>query len=184
MPLALSLAISLLTAAGDCHVITNTMIVTLPTCDVSPSTIFALTERPAPSTASSVPYRAVGASARPQRRTSRPAGPTVAPPCNDVLERRLESEQRRRIRAVARRVAAEQERDAALQQRDAALRELAIARRALGEVRARGAQEPVAAVGDVAPEKGASEKSNDGSAGKAGAAPHLEGRRPLSQRAR
>lgn len=135
VPLALTLALRLLLTAGDCYFVTNTRILVLPTCDVSPDTIDALTEDPGPSRASAVPPRPAAWAAR-RGQPWRPQ-PPVATVGTKELESKLRDEQERRIAEVARRLAAEQQRDAALRERDRALTKLADLARELAAGRAR-----------------------------------------------
>jgi hypothetical protein len=134
-------------AAGDCHFVTNTRILVIPTCDIGPSTIDALTEDPGPSAAPRVDPRRRGGPARPGRTAARPL--VVAPRDAGELERRLELEQQERITAVARRLSAERQRDLALRERDAAVAALAALRAQLEAAEARAAED---GGGDRSPE--------------------------------
>lgn len=130
MTLAIALTLRLLLAAnGDCYFVSNTRILSLPSCSIGPSTIAELTEDPAPPSLKQAQQR------RPVGRAR--ARPILAVRGNEELERSLETEQRERIDAVARRLVAERQRDLALQERDAALQALAVARRDLAELQAR-----------------------------------------------
>jgi hypothetical protein len=137
MRVAVMLALALAPLAAEaegCYFVTNTRIHVLPSCDIGPRTIDALTEDPGPSDRSAAPQRRVS----PMRRGSSPARAPrypAAPFTDAELARKLELAEDRRLTAVARRVSAEWERDAALEARDEALRQLERLRRGRADAR-------------------------------------------------
>ena len=136
LTLALRLVVA---AASDCYFVTNTRILILPTCDLSPETIEALTEDPRPSSRSAAlsrPAAWAGSRNQPPWR----AQPTALPGTAD-LRRELDDEQQRRLGEVERRLAAERQRDLALHERDEALKRLAVLRGELAAARARSGRQ-------------------------------------------
>jgi hypothetical protein len=132
----LVLTIALLAAGPECYFVSNTRIHLLPSCDIDPATIDALTEEPTPPSAATARQRAAAPWSR------RPGPPRAAQPRivvrgNEELEQRLASAEQQRIDAVSARLTAEEELRIARQQRDEALRDLASARAELASLQHR-----------------------------------------------
>lgn len=127
---ALALVLRLVAVAGgDCHLVTNSRIIVLPSCEIGPATIAQLTEDPAPSSS-------VRAGAPGRLGFGSAARPAPALLSTTELQHRLDVAEGERVAAVSQRYIAERERDAARRDRDAALREVDALRRELASVRA------------------------------------------------
>jgi hypothetical protein len=120
---------------GPCHLVTNTQILILPSCDVSPATIEELTPDPGLA-AHALSAGLVGPGNAFRRGAARAPPPMVVPLSAGELQRRLEVSEADRVSAVAERVSLEHERDVALRERDAARRALRTARNELEALRA------------------------------------------------
>lgn len=130
MTLALVAALHLVLAGGGaCHLVTNTQILILPSCDLSPAAIAELT-------GDSISWPETTRIAHPARRGARAPRPAVVPPSVAEMQQRLEVSESGRISAVAQRLSAERERDEARRERDVAARALAALRREVAALRA------------------------------------------------